>query len=270
MAAAVALTTGSRLFLNKVPLFGGVIAHVAPFILLSLGFFAFYALMPNTKVDYKAALVGGIVGGCLWQLNYMFNVIYVSRAVSYTTIYGSLAVFPLFLVGLYFSWLIMLFGSQVAYAFQNREAYIEERQAESVNQRGREFIALRVMTLIAERFLRGEKPLTLVGISCELNVPSQLVNKLVVSFVKTGLLVEVADGHIAYSPARPIDSITAHDVLRSLRVGQGIELATKEDPLRTEVRAEFERILAAERQAGQSVTLHALALNRGEVAKATA
>ena len=47
--------------------------------------------------------------------------------------------------GLYLSWLILLFGAQVAYAFQNRRAYVQEKQAESVNQRGREFVAFRLI-----------------------------------------------------------------------------------------------------------------------------
>lgn len=276
LVGAIALTTGSQLertqaFLNSVPFLGNVVFRVLPFVILSLGFAAFYALMPNTRVHWKAALIGGIVGGCLWQINNLLSVIYVSRVVTYTTIYGSLGVLPLFLVGLYFSWLIVLFGAQVAYAFQNRDAYIEERQTESVNQRGREFVALRVMTLIASRFLQGEKPMTLVEISCALGAPSQLVSKLLITFVHTGLLVEaVHEKGVAYSPARPVRMITAHDVLRALRAGLGHEIATKEDPLRTEVRAEFEKIIDAERQAGAAVTLEMLALNRGEMARATA
>ena len=61
-------------------------------------------------------------------------------------------VLPLFLVGMYFSWLIMLFGAQVTYAFQNRESYLQQKLAENVNQRGREFVALRLMTCIGQRF----------------------------------------------------------------------------------------------------------------------
>ncbi|HMJ89058.1 MAG TPA: YhjD/YihY/BrkB family envelope integrity protein [Candidatus Acidoferrum sp.] len=269
LVAALVQTTAAQL--PDVPFLSAVVFKSAPFVLLSLGFAAFYAFMPNTRVQLKAAFIGGIVGGCLWQLNNIFNVIYVSRAVSYTNLYGSLALFPLFLVGLYFSWLIMLFGAQVAYAFQNREAYIEERQAESVNQRGREFIAMRVMTLIADRFLRGEKPMNIVDISCALGAPSQLVSKLLSTFVQTGLLVEVADGQsTAYSPARPVNRITAHDVLCVLRAGQGHELATKEDAWRSEVRGEFEKIMAAERQAGAGITLEMLAQSRVEIARATA
>ena len=53
-----------------------------PFALLSVGFAAFYALLPATKVHWKAALVGGVVGGSLWQLNNLLSVLYVSLVVS--------------------------------------------------------------------------------------------------------------------------------------------------------------------------------------------
>ena len=128
-------------------------------------------LVPNTKVRFGAAFVGGIVGGSLWHLNNVFGFLYVSRVVSNSKIYGSLGLVPVFMVGLYFSWLILLFGAQVAYAFQNRKAYLQDKLVENVNQRGREFIALRLMTCIGQRFQLGQPPVTLQKISNELGSP---------------------------------------------------------------------------------------------------
>ena len=68
-----------------------------------------------------------------------------------------------------------------------------------------------------------------------------------------------------YLPARPLDRITAQDILQAVRAGQGMELATREDPGRAMVRDEFERIAAAERAAGGGVTLQDL-VNRVTVA----
>src|ERR1051325_11987130 len=113
-------------------------------------------LIPNTKVRWKAAVVGGAVGGILFHLNNLVSVLYVSRVVSNSRIYGSLALVPVAMIGLYFSWLILLFGAQVAYAFQNRATYLEEKQIENINQRGREFISLRLMTCVSRRFGQGE------------------------------------------------------------------------------------------------------------------
>ena len=264
LVGAITLNTGpyletTKAWVEKSAFIGPLFFHALPFVILSLGFAAFYAVMPNTKVHFKAALVGGIVGGCLWQLNNIFSIIYVSRLARFTNIYGSLAVFPLFLVGLYFSWLIMLLGAQVAYAFQNRRAYIQEKQAESVNQRGREFVALRLMTHISRNFSAGGRPLSLIELSRELAVPSQLAQRVLCSLVQAGLVVEASDTDLRFTPARPLDRITAYDVVSALRAGSGHELATTEDDARLLVRAEFERMLLAERDAGSSISMQSLA-----------
>ncbi len=72
------------------------------------------------------------------------------------------------------------------------------------------------------------------------------------------LLVEVIEQEPCITLARPLDRITAHDVLMALRAGQGLELATRDDPALARVRGEFDRIQAAERQAA-AVTLQSLA-----------
>ena len=263
LVGAITLTTGphlesSRAWIERVPLLGSVVFHVLPFVILSFGFAALYALLPNTKVHFAAALAGGIVGGCLWQLNNLFSVIYVARVLTYANIYGSLGVFPLFLMGLYLSWLIMLLGAQVAYAFQNREAYIQTKQAESVSQRGREFIALRLMTRIAQNFARGGRPFSVLELAKHLGVPSQLAQKILGALATGGLLVEVMDTEARFSPGRPLDRITAYDILSALRAGNGQELTTTDDEARQLVRAEFDRMIVAERDAGAGVTLQSL------------
>src|ERR1035441_7472218 len=103
---------------------------MVPVVVLCLTFAALYALIPNTKVRWGAALVDGLAGGILFHLNDVMSVLYVSRVVSNSRIYGSLGLVPVFMIGLYFSWLILLFGAQVAYAYQNRATYFEEKQIE--------------------------------------------------------------------------------------------------------------------------------------------
>jgi uncharacterized BrkB/YihY/UPF0761 family membrane protein/DNA-binding IscR family transcriptional regulator len=233
--------------------------YLLPFIVLSLAFGGFYQLMPNTRVQPTAALVGGIVGGSLWLLNNKLSVLYVSKVASYGQIYGSLGLIPLFLIGMYFSWLILLFGAQVAYAYQNRQSYLQEKQAEGVNQSGREFVALRVMTFIAQQFQSGAKPPGVNELASTLGVPTRLVSQVLQSLLHTKLLVEVLDREIRYTPARPLDQITAHDILHALRSGQGMELDTREDAHRARLRRHFSSINTAERETASALTLELMA-----------
>ena len=236
---------------------------VLPVVLLCLGFAVFYMLMPNTRVRWQAALIGGLIAGILWHLNNYFSVFYVSRWVSNSRIYGSLAVIPVFMVGLYFSWLILLFGAQVAYAFQNRAAYLQQKQAENVNQRGREFVALRLMQYVGARFLRGDLPATVAEMANDLVVPSRLAQQIMHTLIAARLVVEVAGGETAYAPARPLERISCHDILLALRAGHGQELETRDEPARAEVYGEFQKILEAERTAASCITVLAM-VNRAE------
>jgi membrane protein len=267
LALGLAFASGTHLgsthrLISCIPLFGGVLLpftlHLLPVLVLSLAFALLYMLMPNTKVHWQAAIAGGLVAGLLWHLNDVFSVLYVSRVITNSRIYGGLAIVPVFMVGLYIGWLILLFGAQVAYAYQNREAYVQAKQADNVNQRGREFIALRVMACIGWRFQRGEAPGTVPEIATQLAVPSRLVQQLLHVLVTARLVVEVAGNETAYAPARPLDAITCHDVLTALRAGQGQELATSDEPARTEVFGEFQQILEAERKAASAVTVLAM------------
>jgi membrane protein len=254
---------GTRHLVETMPFVGSLMFRVLPVVVLCLTTSLLYMLMPNIKVRWQAALVGGIVGGLLFHANNMISVLYVSRVVSSSKIYGSIGLVPVFMIGLYFCWLILLFGAQVTYAFQNRETYLEEKQVETVNQRGREFIALRLMTCVGQRFGRGDPAPGLLEISQELLVPTRLVWQIMQPLATARLVVETNGVENGYMPARPLEQITCHDVLLAMRSSQGQELATREGPTRAEVYGEFSRIEQAERDAASAVTLLAL-VNRAQ------
>lgn len=249
--------------LATMPLVVGTLAEIVfqflPFALLSVGFAAFYALLPATKVHWKAALVGGIIGGTLWQLNNLLSVLYVSRVVSNSKVYGSLGLVPVVMIGLYFSWVILLFGAQVAYSFQNRRAYFQERQVENLDQRSREFVGLRIMVEIGRRFLAGEKPVTGAALSELLGVPTRLAGKILQALVSARLLAENQQGETAYLPARPLEKISCHDVLQALRTSRNGSVGTREDTMREQVRGHYERFQEVEKSAAGNVTLATLA-----------
>jgi membrane protein len=250
--------TSTENLVEKMPLIGSLIFQFLPLLILWLVFALLYLLVPNTKVKFDAAFVGGIVGGSLWYLNNVFGFLYVSRVVTYSKMYGSLGLVPVFMAGLYLSWLILLFGAQVAYAFQNRKSYLQEKLVENVNQRGREFIALRLMTCIGQRFQLGKPPVTIQEMSAELGIPTKLSQQVLQTLFSARLVVETNGGESAYAPARPLDSINAHHILLAMRAGSGQELLSRDEPVRAEIFGEFARIEEAEKHAASAVTLLAL------------
>jgi len=257
------LAIGSRFqaaqdLIEETPIIGGLLFKMIPFFLLCGSFTLLYQFMPNTRVNWQAAAFGGLVAGALWILNGNFNALFTSRVISASKIYGSLSAIPILLFGLYLSWTILLFGAQVAYAYQNRRAYLQEKQAENVNQRGREFIALRLMTMVGQKFHRGEQPPTVGEVSESLSVSSRLVSQIIQPLLQRKLLAEVATPETAYCPARPLDRISYEDILQALRAGLGQEPATREEPTRELVRGAFDEIHQSEQRVARAVTLQAM------------
>ena len=263
LISAVGMANGqnfakTRDVLEAIPFIQTIFSTYLPVIIICFTFAMLYKLVPNTKVDFGAALVGGTLAGLAWNSYNHLGFLLISSVSSANAIYGGLAVIPLLMGGLYVVWLTILFGAQVAYAFQNRAAYLQDKLAENVNQRGREFVALRLMTCIGQRFNRGQKPVTIREISAELGIPSKLVQQVLQTLLAAQLVVEIAGVEAGYSPARPLDTINCHDVLVAMRATHGQEPATRDEPVRIEVLGEFARIQAAEREAATSVTMLAL------------
>lgn len=225
---------------------------------MSLAFGGLYLWMPNTRVQWQAALVGGTVAAVLWTANGRLSAFYNTRVVTYNAIYGSLGLVPLFLLGMYLSWLILLFGAQTAYVFQFRHAYLQERWVGRVHQQAREFIALRLMALIGKRFASGDRPLTAGQLAEQLAVPPKLAKDVLQILSGTRLLNESAGSEVGYLPARPLDQITVWEVLHAIRAGQGHNVHTSLDEARAVIKAEFEEVLAAEAIRARMTTLQKL------------
>lgn len=88
----------------------GILPH-----LLSWVFFSFiYIYLPNRKVLWRAGIIAGIIAGILYLMWQWIYIKFQVNAASYGAIYGSFAAVPLFLIWLNYSWLIILFGTELA------------------------------------------------------------------------------------------------------------------------------------------------------------
>ena len=247
-------------YFQIVPGLGKVIFKLLPLVVLWFTFALVYQMVPNAKVKFPAALAGGAVAGTLWHLNNVFGFIYVARTVQNSQVFGTLGLVPVFMIGLYFSWAILLFGAQFAYVFQNRAAYLQDKLADNVNQRGREFVALRIMTLLGQRFQNGLHPATLLQLATELGVPTRLTQQILRTLAAARLVTEVGGIETAYVPARPLETINAHHILLALRAGSGRDLPAAEAPALAEIYGNFARIEEAERNAAEKISMLDLAL----------
>src|SRR5579863_3596339 len=92
---------------------------LAPYVMVTAFFTALYMMVPNTRVQWRAALTGALVGGVLWAaVGKIFTalVVYSSRL---TIVYAGFAFVVAGLLWTYFGWLILLAGAQLSFYVQN-------------------------------------------------------------------------------------------------------------------------------------------------------
>ena len=88
---------------------------VFPYLFTFTAFTLLYAAVPNCKVKLRYAVIGAVVASVMFELAKLGFAFYITHFPTYKLLYGALAVVPIFLVWLYFSWLILLFGAIISH-----------------------------------------------------------------------------------------------------------------------------------------------------------
>mgnify|MGYP000956382005 CR=1 FL=1 len=114
------------------------------------------------------------------------------------------------------------------------------------------------MTLIATRFQAGEPGLGSSTLAEQLGIPPNLAKDLLRTLAGCRLLNETLGPEPAYIPARPLDKITVWDVLNTLRVGSGSDIATAADAQRQVVGGVLADVRTATQSKSGAVTLEDL------------
>jgi membrane protein len=193
--------------------------QLLPYVALWVLFSFMYVVLPNTKIQLKSGILGGIVAGTLYHI---FQWAYISLQIGvakYNAVYGSFAALPLFFVWLRYSWLIVLFGAEISFGHQNVETYEFEEDCLNVSQSFKRLLSLRVAHLLVKRFSAGEKPWDATTIAHELEIPIRLVNQILFELVESGIASEVRvdqDKDVGYEPARDPDTMTIKYVIEAL------------------------------------------------------
>ena len=187
----------------------------SPYFLTWLFFTGMYVLIPNTRVKFWNALLAGIICGTAFQF---FQFIYISGQIwvsKYNAVYGGLAFLPLLLLWIQLSWIICLFGAVLTFSAQNIRNYNFERDSKNISRRYKDFLLLLVASLIVQRFVKGEKPLTVEEISYDNKIPIKLTGQLLYLLTEIGVIIETVtdeDRVTAYQPAMDVNRLSVGEL----------------------------------------------------------
>jgi membrane protein len=219
IASQLALIVQQIPFLNTAWPLIALLLRVLSFAVIWTLFTFIYIFMPNTQVNFKSGLMGGILAGTIYQLAQWVYIKFQIGVASYGAVYGSFAALPLFLVWLQTSWLVVLYGAEIAFAHQNVDTYEFEPDSRLVSHSFKKLLSLQVAHLCVKSFCAALSPLSAHEISEKLSIPIRLVRQLLHELVHSGILSETRSDNRkegAYQPARDVGTLTLGKVLEAL------------------------------------------------------
>jgi membrane protein len=102
---------------------------LGPLALSWLGLTCLFFYVPNTKVRRRDAIAGGLIASVALELGKRGFATYLLKMPTYKAVYGTFAVFPVFLLWIYFSWLVTLAAALIAANLARSSASLSVRGA---------------------------------------------------------------------------------------------------------------------------------------------
>jgi len=190
------------------------------YVLMTCVFSLLYIVLPNTKVSVKSAFVAGFTSMVFFQILQWAYIRFQIGANQMNAIYGGFAALPLFLIWVQYSWYIVLFGAELAFANQYVDHYELENDINKLSVRYKKAIGLLVANLVAKRFYAGESSLTAQEIADRLDLPLRLARNVINEFTETGILIELKGGdkekESTYQPGLTESKLTVRNILCTL------------------------------------------------------
>ena len=209
-----------------------VVFRVVPLILTVGAFTLLYMVIPGTDVKLRHALVGGTVAALLFEVAKLTYAFVAGNLLHYNLIYGSLGAIPIFMLWVYITWLIVLFGCEITFANQNVSTLRHEERALEASEYFRERLAARLMLDVALAFHRGDPPPTAAALSQGTQVSVRLVNEVLRHLGAADLIREAShegSKDPGFLPARLLSQVTVADVVQALRARRGVDLELADD-----------------------------------------
>jgi membrane protein len=213
-----------------------LLSHAGPavisYIVATVAFFLLYFVLPNTKVNAKAAIWGAAVAALVWTLAKWGFRQYVTQFIPYSNVYGVVGLVPLGVLWIFITWLIVLFGLQLTFTTQHLKT-LDAAEIAAVRKPEEYFIAndltaINIVREIAAAFEQDKAPIAPEIIFSKLNIPAEFGDKILTSLVGKGLIAKTSDPKVGYLPARDPANIKLSDIADAVTAASFAQLPAEQ------------------------------------------
>ena len=106
----------------------GLLLDVVQFLLMAWGMAAMYYYIPNTRVRWDHAWIGGLFVSAGFEIAKKLLAVYLSKLSTYALVYGAFATLPILLVWIYLAWVIVLLGAVLVASLPSLQSALPQRQ----------------------------------------------------------------------------------------------------------------------------------------------
>jgi len=227
-----------------------VLSHIGPtvlsYIIATVCFFLLYFVLPNTRVQTKAAIWGAVVAALVWSFAKWGFGACVIKFVPYGKVYGVLGIVPLSVFWIYLSWLIVLFGLQLTFTTQHLKS-LDAAEIAAARRTEEYFIAddftvINIVREIAAAFEADEAPVPSAVICSKLDIPAEFGDKIFDHLVNSGIILRSFEPKTGFVPAKDPENIKLSEISEAVAAA-GFGRST------TELAGALERITKTQRDA---------------------
>ncbi|MBN2077938.1 MAG: YihY/virulence factor BrkB family protein [Spirochaetes bacterium] len=195
-----------------------LINFFAPFAVIWLLFLLTYITLPNTRVPFRPAALGASFTSAVWVAFILLFILYIKSFAQVTmAVYGALAAIPLFLLMVYASSAILLFGAVVSYTLMHPDTYRSLKEAFGDREDLHVYYAVLLLMQVYRKFesgggATGEKELRRIAA-----VKSAALSRYIRLFLDEKLLVLDSRGN--YLPGKSAKQVHINDLIESVLRG---------------------------------------------------
>jgi len=190
-------------------------SKLTPYLIITSVFTFLYMYVPNTRVQFRSALVGGLAAGFSWASMGVIFATFLVYSTRTQLIYSGFAVAITTLIWLYANWLILLIGAQLAFYHQN-PAYLRiGRREPRLSNSMRERLALNVMYLMGFQFREGKNGEPVRSLAAHMKMPSVTLRPIIDGLEAEHLLTSTETEELL--PGREMSRMRLVDILAVVR-----------------------------------------------------
>ncbi|MGC8507923.1 MAG: YihY family inner membrane protein [Thiomonas sp.] len=186
-----------RGLLHHLPGVASVLLSLASWAVMAAALAAMFRFIPNTEVQWRDALIGGVVAAMAFSLGGRALAWYFSSVTTYTAVYGTFATLPLLLLWIDFSWIAVLVGAMIA-------AYLPSLRGRAIRHdgyAGAEFLgAVQVLKQLHHAQQAPDCGLSAAALSRRLQLDPLQLQDLLTVLERLGWVGKIAPG--ARGPSR--------------------------------------------------------------------